>query len=89
MSNQWEGDIEKPPYLRKSIGMSRYDGDGILPWLRTPQWYVLLDSQLKDRLLPCLRCIGVFSNVLTRNGVFYDLEIRRHDGERTDTVLRI
>ena len=48
------------------------------------QWYVLLDSQVKDRLLPGLRCIGVFSNVLTRNGVFSDLKMRQHVGRMSD-----
>jgi hypothetical protein len=86
VSDQRESKIEKHLYLRKTVGMSSYNGDGILPWLRIPQWHVLLDGQLKDCLLPRLRCIGVFSNVLTRNGMFYDLEIRRHGGGTTDIV---
>lgn len=65
-------------YLWKSIGMSSDDRHSILPRLRPSQWHILLNGQSKDCLLPRLRSIGVLTNMLTRNGVFYDLKIRRH-----------
>ena len=62
--------------------MSSDDRHSILPRLRPSQWYILLNGQPKDCLLPRLRSIRVLTNMLTRNGVFYDLKIRRH-GEST------
>ena len=58
--------------------MSSYDRHSTLPRLRSFQWHILLNGQLKDRLLPRLRSIRVLTNMLTRDGVFYDLKIRRH-----------
>ena len=54
--------------------MSSYYGDGVIAWFRDSQWHILLDSQLKNSLLPRLRRIRVFAEVLARNGMFYDPE---------------
>lgn len=71
-------------YLWKSIAMSSYDRHSILPRLRPSQWHILLNGQPKACLLPRLRSIGVLTNMLTRNGVFYDLKIRRYSESTTE-----
>ena len=46
-------DMTEPlPYLWESIGMSSYNGDGILSRFRSSTRHILLDGQLKDGLLP-------------------------------------
>ena len=60
--------------------MSSYDGDGVLSRLRASQWHILLDCKLKYSLLPRLLCIGVFTDMLTRKGMFCDPKVSRHDG---------
>lgn len=74
--NHWneKGSALGRAYLGEAVGMSTYDGD--IAWLRIDivQRRILFDSKIQDILLLVRSCSWVFSDMLTRNGVFFYLE---------------
>ena len=59
---------------------------GDITWSRVGivQRCVLFDGKMQDRLLIVRSCMCVFSNVLTRNGVFFYVEQMSRHGRAID-----